>query len=208
MKKLLFIIFAFLIIFPIAQASEYKQLPYKNIKDGSKLLVTESEIWTDKVKKNDPGIIKDKSLLYINGEENAYDTDCGYLFIYNGHLLGYSASDLKFYEFVSYKGSITKQELESAQVATVFNDFRIINISDFSEYTNVFTLKKFRNPEKIMILNDTERTFQDYEFTSHNAKFDSYNINNAISITKKGLIQFSKSGEITKYSPWFVILVR
>ena len=100
------------------------------------------------------------------------------------------------------------KELDSYEVSALFEDFHVITISEFSKSTNVFKIKRKRNEEKIMILNDTNNLFENYKFTTNNAKFEKYNINNTIGVTKSGMIQFSKSGENSKYYPWFILLVR
>ena len=124
-------------------------------------------------------------------------------------MLGYSESELKFYEFLlDSEQNIQKQELTLKDIAVLFKDFRIILISDFSKTTNVFKFNKKRYNEKIIIVNDTDKIFENYEFTTDNAKFEKYQINNAIKIKKKGMIQFSSSGENTKDLPWFILLVR
>ncbi len=190
-------------------ASELKELPYKNIKEGSKITISDKQAWTDKVKRKDNNYftrIADELIAKDNSV--TIETGCEYLFINKGRLYGYSSDDLKFYEFSYFDNKIYTRELNSDEVSLLFKEFRVILISDFTKTTNVYKFKKVRSEEKIMILNDTRRYFRDYSFTTNNSKFEKYDINNAIGITKKGLIQFSKLRETSQSTPWYVILVR
>ena len=85
---------------------------------------------------------------------------------------------------------------------------RLIKLPYSKGFYSLLTLQKKRSEEKIMLINDTKERFEDYEFTTNNAKFEHYNINNAINVTKPGMIQFSKISEKTENSPWFILLVR
>ena len=206
MKKILICLFCLTCMSVFA--SDLKQLPYKNINENSKIAVTDSNQWTSKAKRKGDGFVRKGNLLYFDEQTNPFDTGCEYLFVNDGRLVGYSASNLKFYEFVYNEGQITKSELDSLEVASLFKDFRVILISEFSELTNVYTFKKNKHTEKIIILNDTDNIFENYGFTSNNARFEEFEINNAIEITKKGMIQFSSADEDAKSLPWFIILAR
>lgn len=208
MKKIL-ILLSVLFISLSVFASEYKELPYKNIKENGKINYTEAEVWTEKVHRKDTNYyVKKGNTLYANDDSIPVIECYDYMFISNGKLIGYSPDELKFYEFIPKSGNMTQKELDFDEVAILFKDYRIILISDFSTTTNAFKFKKQRNNEKIMILNDTDKVFKNYEFTTNNAKFEKYLLNNSINITKKGMIQFSQSGENTKYSPWYILLIR
>ena len=208
LKKLLGFIFVFGICISVS-ASDVKDMPYKNLKDGQKINIAESQTWSTKVKRKDSGwFIKRGSELFSNDEALSFDTGCDYIFINNGNLYGYSENDLKFYEISYTDSDFFRTELDFDEVSTMFKDFRVILISDFTVSTNVFKFKKTRGEEKIMLLNDTNIDFSDYVFTTNKAQFSNYTINNAICITKGGLIQFSKNGEDGKDSPWFILLVR
>ena len=208
MKKLLSIIFVFFISISV-YASDIKNLPYKNIKDNEKIAITKSENWTENVKRKDVKcFIRQGALLKAQNNSYLINTRCSYLFIVNKKLFGYSPSNLKFYEFIANQGRIVKKELNLFKVASLFKGFHVIAISEFSESTNVLKIKKKNNEEKIMIINDTDLNFDNYSFSTNNSKFVMYNINNAICITRRGMIQFSKSDGNAKNSPWFILLVR
>ena len=103
---------------------------------------------------------------------------------------------------------MTKKELTEEEVQKLFPDFKIIKISEFSPNTNSLKIKKHARNEKIIILNDTDRTFANYSFSSGNAKFNTYELAGFINVTKKGMIQFSHFGENTQATPWFILLLR
>ena len=67
-------------------------------------------------------------------------------------------------------------------------------------------MKDFK--KKIIIFNDTDMSFYNYAYSSNNAKYKTYELRGFLKITHKGMIQFSKVGEISKTSAWFVLLIR
>lgn len=207
MKKLLLLFLLFNILL-CADASEVRQLPYKDIKNDSKIMYTTSGGWTNKVKRKDSCYIRNGQTFQSNNDLITFDTGCDYLFITDGRLIGFSNDELKLYEFVYDNESIKKSELDQIEAASVFREFHVIPVSEFSTYTNVCKLKKRRHEEKYLILNDTDTLFENYGFTTNNAKIETYPISGAVCVIKKGLIQFSKSGDDTKNSPWFILLVR
>jgi len=208
MKKFLFTFFVFLVCSSVYSA-DVKNLPYKNIKENSMITVTEADIWSQKVNRRDMGnFVRNGNLLKKMDDSLIIDTKCKYLFLNNGRLYGYDDAIMRFYELIPLNGKVSFKELDFNEVSVLFKDFHIIAVSEFSESTNVFKIKKKRSEEKIMLINDTKERFEDYEFTTNNAKFEHYNINNAINVTKPGMIQFSKISEKTENSPWFILLVR
>ena len=208
MRKLFITFFVLLMCLPVF-ASDIKNLPYKNIKENSKITVTESAAWSQKVSRKDTSsFVRQGNLLKKQDNSLTIDTKCKYIFLNDGKLYGYSDSIMRFYEFVPSNGKILIKELDINKVSSLFEDFHIIAISEFSKTTNVFKIKKKRGEEKIMLINDTKKRFGDYKFTANNAKFEQYNINNTIGITKSGMIQFAKSGESAKNALRFILLVR
>lgn len=207
MIKNILCVFLFFTLCTSVWASDIKNLPYKNIKEGQKVKFQQAQGWTDKVKRKDSDsfVISESEIV---SSDLVFDTECDYIFINKGKLLGYSEKDLKFYEFELNNNKISKNELSSDEVTNLFKDFHIIMISDFSKTTNVYKFTKKRGEEKIMLLNDTDYEFTGYGFTTNKAKFNNYFTNNALGITKKGLIQFSKNGEASQNTPWFILLVR
>lgn len=210
MKKVL-ILFMFLTLTLSANA----ELPYKNIQEEGKLKLVEDS-WTTKVERKDSDyfikFISDGtgsySEFYRSSGEFAFTTGCQYEFIFNGRLIGYSNQDLKFYDFTLNDGEFLKRELSEDEVQELFPDYKIVKISEFSPNTNSLKIKKDKHVFKVLLLNDTDKNFYHYSFTSGNAKFKTYPLSGLIDINKKGMIQFSHFGEHTESSPWFILLVR
>ena len=208
MKKLFITFFVFLMCLSVF-ASDVKNLPYGNIKENGKLTITEAGIWSQKVSRKDTGsFIRQGNLLKRQDNSLNIDTKCKFIFLNDGRLFGYDDSIMRFYEFVPSNERVSVKELDIYEVSALFKDFHVIAISDFSKSTNVFKVKKTRGEEKIMLINDTAARFDNYGFSTNNAKYEEYIINNAIGVTKPGMIQFSKSDEGVKNAPWFVLLVR
>ena len=91
MKKILLIILTCLICLSV-HASDIKNLPYKSIKENGKITITDSENWSDKVKRKDTKcFIKQGELLKAKDDSYLIDTGCSYLFLDNNKLYGYSS---------------------------------------------------------------------------------------------------------------------
>ena len=190
-------------------------LDYKDLKTGSKIQYLNAQ-WVDKVdkkskdyfvKKNSGGFFN-YSEFYSADDNFMFSTGTQYEFIHKGSLIGYSNSDLKFYEFEIKEDLLSQRELDYDEVQNLFPKFKIIRISEFSSNTNSIKVKKQRGALNIILYNDTDRYFDNYSFTTNNAKFDKYQLKGFLKINRKGMIQFSKFAENTKNYPWFVILVR
>ena len=197
------------------RAGEFNSIQYKNLKNKSRITYNaELDSWSGKIdKKSNNYFIKTSvdgfSSEFVKPDETfAFSTDCSYEFLNGKDFIGYSNSDLKFYDFAYIDEELTKRELTEEEVQMLFPDFRIIKISDFSPNTNSLKIKKHGLKENIIILNDTEKTFDNYAFTSGNAKFKTYPLAGFIEVTKKGMIQFSHFGENTNITPWFILLFR
>lgn len=199
-------------------AADMKEIRYQNIKEGGRIGRTEQG-WTVVGKKADNYYTKKISAgtsnfseFYNKNGEFIFSTGTNYEFILDGKLYGYSNSELKFYQFYvdnDEKGDyIYSEEISQKEIEELFKDFKIINISEFSNSTNSLKLKKDKKHFKILLLNDTDRYFYHYGFTSNNAKFNTYPLRGFLDITKKGMIQFSRFGDNTKENPWFILLVR
>lgn len=201
-KLLLIYIITCAFLVPPSFASK---LPYSNIKDGSKIKL--SDVWTSKVNKKDKDCyLREGSQFISQNSDNVFDTECTYIFIYNGRLFGYS--DLKFYELTLNDNGLDKRELVSDEVSEIFENFKIIKITDFATSTNSYRYKRKRNNSKIIILNNTSLNLTNYSFHSDDAKYGKYPINNAIKIKRHGMIQFTSDDGYSEDKPVYVILVR
>lgn len=215
MKKILLSLIVMFAMVLCANAEELLQIPYKNIKEESKLRF-ENDVWTNKInKKEQDYLIKfisdgsgNYSEFYNSDGTFAFSTDCQYEFLHKGDLIGYSNQDLKFYDFAYAEGKLNKRELTEDEISELFPDYKIVKISDFSTNTNSLKLKKEGHDFKIIILNDTDKNFYHYSFSSNNGKFETYPLTGFINVTKKGMFQFSHFGDNTETTPWFILLVR
>ena len=215
MKKILLSLIVMFATVLCANAEELLQIPYKNIKEESKLRI-ENDVWTNKInKKEQDYLIKfisdgsgNYSEFYNSDGTFAFSTACQYEFLHKGDLIGYSNQDLKFYDFTYAEGKLNKRELTEDEVAELFPDFKIVKISEFSPNTNSLKLKKEGHDFKIIILNDTDKNFYHYSFSSNNGKFETYPLTGFINVTKKGMFQFSHFDDNTESTPWFILLVR
>lgn len=197
------------------KASELLNIPYKGIKEEGKLKIA-NDVWTDNVKRRDENyfikMISDGtgsySEFYNSDGTFAFTTGCQYEFIKNGDLIGYSNQDLKFYDYTYSDKLLSRRELTEEEVQALFPDFKIIKISEFSPNTNSLKVKKDKMNFKVILLNDTDRNFYNYSFTSGNSKFELYPLTGFINIKKRGMIQFSHFGDNTKNNPWFILLIR
>ena len=214
-KKLFLILMISLGLTLPALASDMESIPYKNLKDGTKVAYING-IWTTSFnKKENPYYIKKISTgtgsysEFYNTDGNfVFSTGCQYEFILGGKLYGYSNYDLKFYEFTFNENILEQRELSQDEIQTLFGKYKIIKISDFSASTNSLKIKKNLGKFKVIILNDTDRYFYNYSYSSNNAKFKTYPLKGFLCITKAGMIQFSHFGDNSKEFPWFILLVR
>lgn len=215
MKRFLLCLIAILNFSIAANASEILNLPYKNLKEEQKIKI-ENDCWTAKVPKQDSfyfiKFISDGSGNYseffASDGQFAFSTGTQYEFIHKGDLIGYSNHDLKFYAYTFIDGKIVQRKLTEEEIQAMFPDFTIVKISEFSQHTNSLKIKKNAVPLKLILLNDTDKCFYHYSFSSGNSKFEKYPLTGFLNIKKKGMIQFSLFGDNTKENPWFIILVR
>ena len=158
MKK---IFFSLLILFAVAltsSASELLNIPYKNIKEEDKIKLN-NDVWTNKISRRDSDyfvkIVSDGtgsySEFYNSDGTFAFTTGCQYEFLYKGDLIGYSNQDLKFYDFTYADGLLNRRELSVDEIASMFPDFKIIKISEFSTNTNSLKVKKEGHNFKIIL---------------------------------------------------------
>ena len=211
MKKLFLTLFSCLCL--SVYGADIQNIQYKNIKDGENIVNFENGNWGFANKKSSEYFTKkissgtgSYSEFYSPEGEFLFSTGCQYEFIINGSMIGYSNYDLKFYEFTMNKGILEQRELSVEEVQNLFKDFKIVKISDFTTRTN--SLKINKDNGKILLLNDTDRYFYHYSYTSNNTKFETYPLKGLLKIKKGGMIHFSHFGDNTKDNPWFILLVR
>lgn len=212
-KFCLLIIILFLSIL-VVKADDFQKIEYKNLKNGAKITF-DGVNWNTKVnRKNNDYYLKQTSAdalslseIYSPQGEYLFSLGTNYEFINKGSLIGYSNIDLKFYEFEVSNGQLLRRELNESEIQDLFPDFKIIKLMNFSE-TNSYKIKKDKKNLKIIFLNDTNNTFENYWFYTNNSKFEPYLLKGFLNIKKKGMIQFSLFGEDSKNEAWFILLVR
>ena len=214
MKKIIFSLIFCLIFTSNVFAENFPDLKYKNIKNREKISYnSELNLWTKKIdKKSGNYYIKTKGFGsfydYLDSNKNfAFSTNCEYEFIYNDSLIGYSNRDMKFYDITYINGGLSKRALTKEEVEKIFPDYKVIEFSDFSEKTNSLKIKKGFGDLKIILLNDTDNPFDEFTFTSGNAQFEQYDLRGFLTVSKHGMIQFSKNG-ISNDNLWYVLLIR
>jgi len=203
----------FLALFLCLPSFAFEKIDFKNIEDNQKIMFDGSN-WTTKVKKKDSDYYIKKistgtsrfSEFYTPQGNFAFSTGTQYEFIHKGSLIGYSNNDLKFYEFDIKNNLLEQRELKEDEINVLFPKRKIIKLSEFSKSTGSLKIKKKRGNLKIILLNDSDRYFYNYVFTTNNSKYKTYELKGFLDITKKGMIQFSS--KINTDAPWFILLVR
>lgn len=212
MKKIFICFCVFFVSSLNVSANNIPNLGYKNIKNKETISYNqETGVWGKKSKQN-INYTKVKGFGtfydYLDSNKNySFSTNCEYEFIYKGRLIGYSNDNMKFYDFTFINGNFEKYELNKDEVEQMLPDYKIITFSDFSKKTNSLKIKKEFGSLKLLLLNDTDKIFDNYSFTTGNAKFLEYSLRGFLEVTKSGMIQFSDNNK-NNDKPWFIILVR
>ena len=214
MKKIITIFILFLIaVFPV-YAEKMPNIKYKNIKNKEKIYYDSgSDMWTTKINKNDNYFYKTKGFgdFYDYVDKNGnflFSTNCEYEFIKNGNFIAYSNKNLKFYYITYINGGLSKRALSKDELEKLFPEYKVICISEFSDKTNSLKIKKHIGNLNIIILNDTDREFDNFYFSSGNAGFEQYSLRGFLSVSKPGMIQFSPKEELNSSEQWYMLLVR
>ena len=212
-KKYLVVLLILFINVLYVNAEEISGFKYKGISLKSRISYNSSQNKWTKGCSGDKCFIKTKGFGvfsdYLNTDKSfAFTTDCEFEFIADGKFIGYSNKDLKFYN-IKYSGAgINKTELTYDEVCNLLPDYKVIKISEFSTNTNSLKIKKGWGDLKLVLFNDTNKTFNNYVFSSGNAKFESSILSGVVVIYKPGMIQFSSANGSSSENPWYVILVR
>lgn len=213
MKRLLVLVFILVFFSPVF-AGEIPGFKYKDIGLKSKISYNPStNKWSNHVNKGDNYFIKTKGFGkysdYLDSNKSfAFSTDCEYEFIAGDFLIGYSNKDLKFYSFSYHAGELTKRELSQDEMQALLPEYKVIKISEFSPNTNSIKIKKDWNSLKVLLVNDTNKNFDNYKFTSGNAEIETYPMTGLLKISSPGMIQFSSTLGTSSENPWYIILVR
>lgn len=215
MKKFLVLFICFLFALSVQASDDIDCIKYKSIRNNAKISYdTAADIWSTKIDKK-KGIyfikkeVMDGYYEYQTPEGNtAFRTGASYEFINDGSLIGYSNDDLKFYRYSYANGVIKSEALTLEEVEAMLPKVRVVTLSEFSPNTNSLKIKKAKKHFNILIFNDTDNIFSGYTFSSNNAEYETYAVKGLLTITKKGMIQFSKDGSMSSSYPWYVLLIR
>ena len=213
MKKVfLFLLVCFILNISVC-AENFPKIKHKNINVKDKIAFDiSSNTWSKFNKKSTNYFIKVKGFGdfydYLDSEQNfAFTTNCEYEFLYKDSLIGFSNRDMKFYELLYDNKTIGKRALTKEEVEAILPDCKVVSLSDFSTKTNSLKIKKDLGALKILLFNDTDRTFDNYIFTSGNSNFEQYDLRGFLTVHTPGMIQFSKLGEQDDKN-WYVLLIR
>ena len=114
---------------------------------------------------------------------------------------------MKFYFITYINGGIGKRALTREEVEALFPEYKVIGLSEFNQNTYSYKIKKHIWNLKILLFNDTDKTYENYKFSSGNAKYEQYSLRGFLNVYKTGMIQFSGL-ETSPDNPMYVLLVR
>ena len=214
MKNFLLSLSLCLIVTLSANSNNFPDTKYHNIGTNDKISYdSNTDTWSRKIdKKSGNFFVKTKGFgdffdyNYSDGSF-AFSTECEYEFVHNNNFIGYSNRNMKFYYITYINGGISKRELTKAEVESLFPEYKVIALSEFSEGTSSLKLKKHLGNLKILLFNDTDKTFDNYKFSSGNAGFEQFDLRGFLCVSKQGMIQFS-GNTTSKQNPMFVLLIR
>lgn len=193
------------------EAEAFEKINYEKLQQSDKIANLQG-VWRDKVADNSNNYFvklfnesDNQTLFYSHIDEFSFATHCDYEFIYKGSLIGYSNSMLKFYEFILKDFELFKRELSEDELSEMFPDRMLVKLSDFDTKTNSLKIKNKNKNLKIILLNDSDKNFNDYVFTTNNSVIKHYELKGFVDIYKKGMLHFAKKGENKN---WYVLLIR
>lgn len=210
----LFLSFVLMCFCLSVNAEDLQKIDYKNLKDGAKISF-DGINWSKKIDKKSGNYYIKKiakgtkySEFYAPDGVFLFSTGSHYDFINKGTLIGYSNVDMAFYEYIIKDGILESRKLGADEVEALFPKYKVIKISDFSSSTNSLKIKKGFKDLKVLILNDTENSYDNYAYTTNNADFNQYELKGFLKINKVGMIHFSSTSDDSKNKPWYVLLIR
>ena len=120
------------------------------------------------------------SMILLLASVFAYD------FEYQGHKLKYDDENLKFYE--------NDELLSVEEVKNIFPDYEVILISQFSEKKKLRVKNSFFKSKKVLLLNDTTRTFYGFYIYPEASRYKDENIKSLITIHSKKNVRLKHPG--------------
>lgn len=109
-----------------------------------------------------------------------------YEFEYQGHKLDYDVDTLKFYE--------NNELLSVEEVKNIFSDYEVILVSQFGENKKLRIKNSFFKSKKVLLLNDTQRTFHLYYIYPTASRYEKPEIKSLITVHGKKNVRLKHSG--------------
>ena len=109
-----------------------------------------------------------------------------YDFNYQNHQLTYDENTLKFYE----DGNLLTKE----EVKNIFPDYEILLISQFNDEKKLRIKNSFFKSKKILLLNDTQRTFYGFYIYPETARYKDSKIKSLITVHGKKNVRLKHQG--------------
>lgn len=105
---------------------------------------------------------------------------------YNGHILNYDENTLKFYEDDAL--------LDVQDLKKIFTDYEIILVSQFNENKKLKIKNSFFKSKKILLLNDTKRTFYLFYIYPEASRYSDPQIKSLITVHGKKNVRLKHAG--------------
>lgn len=110
----------------------------------------------------------------------------GYNFNYGGHNLNYDIDRLQFYE--------NSKLLTPTEVQNIFPDYEIVLISKFDDNKKIKVKNSTFKSKKILLLNDTNRTFHLFYIYPVASRYEDENIKSLITIHGRKVVRLKHEG--------------
>jgi len=107
-------------------------------------------------------------------------------FKYQDNQLYYDENTLKFYE--------NDRLLTTNEVKNIFKDYEVILISQFDENKKLRIKNSFFKSKKVLLLNDTQRTFYEFYIYPESARYTDSRIKSLITVRGKKNVRLKHSG--------------
>lgn len=202
-KKLVLtsMLFSLLTLGAYAQKTFDVDYPTDTIYENNQVFYSpQTELWSfNAVSEDKIGLTKKISVgsgsyseFFYPDNQLAFSIGTSFEFLYHDKLIAFDRYALKFSQ-LSYDPEnkvFFRKEVPESLIKEIFNDVKIIKISEFKD--NELKIKKvpFR-PMKILLLNDTPEYFYKYHF--HGDNFEPYNLFGLLEVNKMGTIEFHHS---------------
>ncbi|WP_428897460.1 hypothetical protein Dip518_001250 [Parelusimicrobium proximum] len=145
------------------------------------------------------------SEYYLSDGQPAFALGSNFEFVKAGRLIAVHNADLTFYEVKYKKGDFKEKKLSVRAVQKLFPDAKILKMSKFKKGVYELPLKDGK-PVKILLVNDTKRSFYRYSFMP--AEIKKTDVAGLIEVDKPMTITFSHFQMNNKDYPLYTIKVK